>query len=166
MQGGAVSTVTWVRAGWSIDGWLSSARYFSRHYVQTSSAAHPVTYSVGAQGVEQIRLASDHSPPSSTEINNQWIYTCVSPMRPHTVKVKCSPYRLGVAQRVGRVIALLFNDRGTRRKWVVSSTLRPHFTPGKDPVPIVQEAGWAPGPVWTGGKSCPHRDSIPDRPAP
>jgi len=35
----------------------------------------------------------------------------------------------------------------------------------KDPVPILQEAGWAPGPVWTGGKSCPHRDSIPDRPA-
>jgi len=26
---------------------------------------------------------------------------------------------------------------------------RPLFTPGKDPVPIVQEAGWAPGPVWT-----------------
>jgi hypothetical protein len=25
--------------------------------------------------------------------------------------------------------------------------------PGKDLVPIVQEAGWAPGPVWTGGKS-------------
>jgi len=23
------------------------------------------------------------------------------------------------------------------------------FTPGKDLVPIVQEAGWAPGPVWT-----------------
>jgi len=35
----------------------------------------------------------------------------------------------------------------------------------KDPVPIVQEAGWAPGPIWTGGKSRPHRDSIPDRPA-
>jgi len=48
---------------------------------------------------------------------------------------------------------------------VVSSTPRPHFTPGKDPVPIVQEAEWAPGPVWTGGKSRPHRDSIPDRPA-
>jgi len=38
-------------------------------------------------------------------------------------------------------------------------------TPGKDPVPIVQEAGWAPGPVWMGGKSRPYRDSIPDRPA-
>jgi len=48
---------------------------------------------------------------------------------------------------------------------VVSSTPRPHFTPGKDPVPILQEAWWAPGPVWTGGKSRPHRDSIPDSPA-
>ena len=48
---------------------------------------------------------------------------------------------------------------------MVSSTPRPHFTPGKDPVPILQEVGWAPGPVWTGGKSRPHRDSIPDRPA-
>jgi len=38
---------------------------------------------------------------------------------------------------------------------VVSSTLRPHFTPGKEPVPIVQKAGWDPGPVWMGGKSRP-----------
>ena len=36
------------------------------------------------------------------------------------------------------------------------------FTPGKYPVPIVQEAGWAPGPVWTGVENlAPHRDSIP-----
>ena len=48
---------------------------------------------------------------------------------------------------------------------MVSSTPWPHFTPGKDPVPILQEVGWSPGPVWTGGKSRPHRDSIPDRPA-
>ena len=26
-------------------------------------------------------------------------------------------------------------------------------TPGKDPVPIVQVAGWAPGPVWTGAEN-------------
>jgi len=49
---------------------------------------------------------------------------------------------------------------------VVSSTPRPYFTPGKDPVPILQETGLAPGQVWTGGKSRPHRDSIPDRPVP
>ena len=49
---------------------------------------------------------------------------------------------------------------------MVSSTPWPHFTPGKDPVPILHEAGLAPGSVRTGGKSRPHRDSIPDRPAP
>jgi len=31
------------------------------------------------------------------------------------VKVKYSRYRPGVAQRVGRGIALLFHDRGTRK---------------------------------------------------
>jgi len=33
----------------------------------------------------------------------------------YKVKVKCSRYRPGVAQRVGRGVALLFHDRGTRR---------------------------------------------------
>ena len=80
-------------------------------------------------------------------------------------EVKWPRYRPGVAQSVGRGIALLFHDRGTRRGWVVSSTPQPHFTPGKEPVPILQEAGWTPGPVWTGGKSRPHWDSIPDCPA-
>ena len=47
---------------------------------------------------------------------------------------------------------------------MASSTPLPHFTPGKDPVPILREVGWAPGPVWTGGNSRPHRDSIPNRP--
>jgi hypothetical protein len=77
----------------------------------------------------------------------------------NTVKVKLSRYRPGVTQRVGWGLALLFHDRGTRRGWAVSSTPRPHFTHGKKPVPIVQEVGWAPGPVWTGGKPRPHRDS-------
>jgi len=63
----------------------------------------------------------------------------------YKVKVKLSRYRPGVAQRVGRGIALLFHGRSTRRGWVVSNTSRPHFTPGKDPVPILREAGWAPG---------------------
>ena len=48
----------------------------------------------------------------------------------------------------------------------VSVTPWPLFTPGKDPVPIVQEAGWAPGPVSTGaGNLASQRDSTPDRPA-
>ena len=35
-------------------------------------------------------------------------------------------------------------------KWYPSGLL---FSPGKDLVPIVQEAGWAPGPVWTGAEN-------------
>ena len=58
-----------------------------------------------------------------------------------------------MAQRVGRGIALLFLDRGTRKVWLVSCTPRTHLNPGKVTLPILQEAGWAPGPVWTGRKS-------------
>ena len=37
---------------------------------------------------------------------------------------------------------------------------------GKDSVPIVQEAGWAPGPVWTSAESlAPTGIQSPDRPA-
>jgi hypothetical protein len=54
------------------------------------------------------------------------------------------------AHRGSRGIALLFHDHGTGRVWGASVTPRPLFTPGKDQAPIVQEAGWATGPVWTG----------------
>jgi len=38
--------------------------------------------------------------------------------------------------------------------------------PQEDPVPIVQEAGWAPGPVWTGAENlAPTGFRSPDRPA-
>ena len=51
---------------------------------------------------------------------------------------------------------LLFDPRTIR------VTPRPLFTPWKDPVPIVQEAGWAPRTrLDRCGKSRPHRDSIP-----
>ena len=44
--------------------------------------------------------------------------------------------------------------------WMVNAT------PGKDPVPIVQEAGLAPGPVWTGVENlAPTGIRSPDRPA-
>jgi hypothetical protein len=56
----------------------------------------------------------------------------------------------------------LCTGRTAHRKWGVSITSRPLFTPGKDMVPIVQEDGWVPGPVCTGAENvAPHRDSIP-----
>jgi len=55
--------------------------------------------------------------------------------------------------RGSRGIALLFLGHDTRTGRWVSVTARPLFTPGKDPVPTVQEAGWAPGPVWRGAEN-------------
>jgi len=63
-------------------------------------------------------------------------------------------------------IALLFLDHGTRRGCGVSVTPQPLFTPVKDPVPIVQETGWAPGPISDRcGKSRSTGIRSPDRPA-
>ena len=57
-----------------------------------------------------------------------------------------------MAHTGSRSIALPFLDHGIRGWWVVSVTPRPLFTPGEESVPIVQDAGWAPGPVWTGAE--------------
>jgi hypothetical protein len=62
-------------------------------------------------------------------------------------KVKCTlvqALRLCIgrtAHRGSTGIAIPFYDHGTRRGWVVSVTSRPLFTPGKDPVPIVEGLG-------------------------
>jgi len=54
---------------------------------------------------------------------------------------------------------------GTRRGWGISVTHRPLFTPAKKPLPLVQEAGWAPEPVWTGAENLdPTEIRSPDRP--
>jgi hypothetical protein len=70
------------------------------------------------------------------------------------------------ARRGSRNIALLFHDHGTRKGWGVSVTPRPLVTPGKDPVPNVQEAGCAPGPAWTDAENlAPTGIRSPDCPA-
>jgi hypothetical protein len=52
-----------------------------------------------------------------------------------------------------RYSSTLFLDLGTRREWEISVTSRPLSTPGKVPLPIVQDAGLAPWPVWTGAEN-------------
>jgi hypothetical protein len=87
-------------------------------------------------------------------------------------KVKCTlvqALRLctgRTAHRGSRGIALLFHDHGTRRMWGVSFTPRALFIPGKDTVLILQEAGWAPGQVWTSAENLASTGiRSPDRPA-
>ena len=64
--------------------------------------------------------------------NHQW----------NVCKVKWSRYRPGMAQRVGRDIALLFHDRGTRRGWVVSNTPGRTLPPGWTWYPLYCTRGW------------------------
>jgi hypothetical protein len=89
-----------------------------------------------------------------------------------SVNVNCSlvqamrPCTGRTAHKGSRGIALPFHDHDTRRGWGVSVTPRPLFTPGKDPVPNVQKAGWASGPFWTGAENlAPTGIRSPDRPA-
>jgi hypothetical protein len=58
-----------------------------------------------------------------------------------------------MAHRGSRDIALPFLYHSTRRVWGVSVMPQPPLTPRKNLVPIVQDAGWVPGPVWTGAEN-------------
>ena len=70
------------------------------------------------------------------------------------------------AHRGSRGIALLFHDQGCRRREGSASHPGRSLPSGKEPVPIVQEARWAPGPVWTGAENlAPTGIRSPDRPA-
>ena len=66
------------------------------------------------------------------------------------------------AHRGSRGIVLPFHDHGTRRRWGVSFTPRPLFTPGKSRYPLYRRPC---GPQGRSGQvrkiSPPHRDSIP-----
>jgi hypothetical protein len=80
---------------------------------------------------------------------------------------KRSPYnRPPRAYRGSRDIAVPILDLGARRGWGGQYHAPATFTPGKDPVHTVQQAGWAPGPVWTCAKILtPTGIRSPDRPA-
>jgi hypothetical protein len=46
-----------------------------------------------------------------------------------------------------------FLNLGARCGWVVNATTRPLYLRGGNPAPNVQEAWWAPRPVWTGAQT-------------
>jgi hypothetical protein len=78
------------------------------------------------------------------------------------VKLKFTLEQATEAERESRG----FIDLDTRMEWGVSVTPRLLSNPGKDPVLIVQEAGWAPEPVWTGAENlAPTGTRSPDRSA-
>ena len=80
--------------------------------------------------------------------------------------VKCHPRTVQEGpEREWRYSSTLFNLVGSWG-WVVNATPRPLYPHERDPVPIVQDGGWAPGPVWTGAENlAPTGIRSVDRPA-
>ena len=56
---------------------------------------------------------------------------------------------------IGRVEVQFYSlfNFGARWGWQVNATSRPLYPRERGPVPIVQEAGWATGSVWTGAEN-------------
>jgi hypothetical protein len=54
-----------------------------------------------------------------------------------------------------RSIALTFSQPRRWMGWMVNATPRPLY-PRQDPVTIVQEVEWTPGPLWTGEENLAH----------
>ena len=141
------------------DHLLERASFYSvKHVTVTHTPIHVVLTGKEWQRYIKIEIGTIHGFPLKQKST---LPTCeYSTVK--NGKGKVIPLQIRCGPEGGyRGIALLFHDRGTRMGLVVSSTPRPQFTAGKHPVPIAQEARRAPGPVWTGGKSRRHRDSIP-----
>ena len=70
-------------------------------------------------------------------------------------------------QRASRETVLLFLfNLGARWRWAVNATPRSLYPRERDQVPVVQEARWVPGPVWTSAENIAlTRIRSPDRPA-
>jgi len=82
------------------------------------------------------------------------------------MKIKFTLEQPMKAQRRGRGIALVFLNLGAKWRCLVNTTPRPIYPWVRDPVPIVQKTGWAPGPVWTGAENLTSACiQSPDRPA-
>jgi hypothetical protein len=101
------------------------------------------------------------APPAPPTLTIKYV---TRPKLAFPIKVKVPPNRLESPEGVEVQLYTLLTSAVEGGGW---SAPRPgRFTAGKDPVPIVPEAGWVPGPVWTYTKNlAPTGIRSPDRPA-
>jgi hypothetical protein len=83
--GAGIAQSVWrLAAGWEAERSEFESRWerdiFLLHVILSGTRAHPVSYSVGT-GVKRPGCEADHSPPTSTEAKNTWIYKFI-PLTP------------------------------------------------------------------------------------
>jgi hypothetical protein len=141
----------------SARGWVVSVTYRSRYIAAGNGPPLPILNRVGP-GLVTEATGKILSPLSGIEPRSpgrpalsQTLYWLSYPAH-NTCHKRSKAVPLHAMEALGGRggIAPLIHDLSIRKGWVVSTTPRPRFTPGeRPPVPIVQEAGWAPEPVWT-----------------
>jgi hypothetical protein len=89
------------------------------------------------------------TPPCSCPLNEQDHFTIQS-------SPSNRPSRVGL-----RVQLYACFDPGSRWAWMINATSRPFYPLERDPVYIVREARWAPGPVWACGEISPTKEFDP-----
>jgi hypothetical protein len=136
--------------------WHGTHQYSSSYHTCQHGCIDILTHTLASSSSRNVNY--DEKQLSGKKILNLFLLSV-------KVKVKVLCNKLENPEGGGRGIALHSLDISTRRGWVAAP--RPsRFTPGKDPVPIVWEAGWSPGPVWTCVKNlAPTRIRSPDCPA-
>jgi hypothetical protein len=117
-----------------------------------------------------------NTPSSSVKVMNRCSYTCTPPYPLHrkhsnnfTFLVRNSkvhPRRGHESPQGGYKYSSTLSSTLVLDRYGWSTPRPSRFTPEKDPLPIVLEAGWAPVPVWMGAENpAPTGIWSPDRPA-
>jgi hypothetical protein len=108
-------------------------------------------HTTSEHAVSNITTTDAHTSAASSRLN--WRPRRFKWTRPFHRKTKSGFCACAITfQR--RSTAPTHSRPGTRSRWVVSTTLWPPY-PREHPVLIVEQAGWAPGPVWTAMKISP-----------
>jgi hypothetical protein len=58
---------------------VGSKNFSLLHMVQTGSGVHRTSYKMGTGGSKRQGREADHSPPTSADVKNMWIYTSTPP---------------------------------------------------------------------------------------
>ena len=135
-----------------------------KHHKTPSTGSRVFPYGHTDRQTDTTKLIVPFHDFDKASRNNKFLCLMQANNLSQLTRGKVIPLRARCGPEGGRRIALLFHDRGTRRRWVVSSTPRPHFTncTGGWVGPRAGLDGWkiSPPPGFDTGPSSPVAQSL------